>query len=91
MRLIKSYADVEKYVANYANFLKPDLLYRVLIKNGRKVQCFQGLVGMSTFSTPPTTTTPTNNINTFTLFLGPHTRGERKKYEIHGFKIDFYQ
>ena len=67
----------------------------MLKKLAKKSQCFQGSTAMSTISTPPTTTTPTNNINTFSLalrlYFGIQAEGKGKVYEIHGFKIDFYQ
>ena len=46
---------------------------------------------ISTLSTPPTTTTPTNNIKTVTLFLGSHKPRGKENHEIYSFKIYFYK
>lgn len=59
----------------------------MLIKKCRFSQYFQGSIDFSTFSTPPTTTTPTNNIiHSFNSSRLQRTK-KGKQDEIYGFKI----
>jgi hypothetical protein len=51
-----------------------------------KSQAWQGKIEISTFSTAPTTTTPTNILTILSLFLAQQ-RAERRAHRPHSFKI----
>lgn len=56
----------------------------MLIKKRGKAQENQGLTELSTISTYPTTTTPTNIIK-HSLYSSTDRSGRKEKYEIHSF------